>query len=101
MNQLQAVYNAILAHPLLTISGWWIFSNIVLTMPPPDAQSGKAYKWGFGFLHGLAGAIPRVASNFLPPGSWLYKLLAGGNGFTNGATSSTSPAKVDGAPPKP
>ena len=94
MNPLQPIYTAILAHPIRYFLIYYAFSNVVLTMPPPDAKSGKVYEWVFGFLHAVSGAIPRVASNFLPPGSWIYKLLAGGNGLLNGN------GKVDSAPPK-
>ena len=59
---------------------YWLFSNMVLQMPPPDDKSSKFYKWSFGVLHTVAGAVPRVASNFIPPDSWVYKFLAGGNG---------------------
>jgi hypothetical protein len=90
-------------HPYDAVITLWIFSNLVLTMPPPELNSPKWYKWLFGFLHSVGGAIPRVAANFLPPDSFLYKLLAGGNGGSTNSTASapiSTDTKVDGAPPK-
>jgi hypothetical protein len=83
MDQLHAIYGWVLAHPLRTLVGWWTFSNAVLYMPPVEPNSSGLYKWAFGFLHAAAGAIPRLASNVLPAGSWITKLLAGGNGLVN------------------
>ena len=77
-------------HPYVCIGALWIFSNMVLQMPPPEPNSSGLYKWAFGVLHALAGAIPRVASNFLP-GSGIGKLLAGGNGETNGNGAQQKP----------
>lgn len=89
-------------HPYAAIGALALLFNIALYMPPPDAQSGKTYKWAFGVIHAFALAFPRIASNFLPVGSFWFKVFAGGNGLTNGATESTanSQTKVDGAPPK-
>jgi hypothetical protein len=86
-------------HPYATLACYYLFSNLVLTMPPPEPNGSKWYKWLFGFLHGVAGAFPRVAANFLPPGSFFYKLLAGGNGVVVNPQISTD-TKVDGAAPK-
>jgi len=85
-------------HPYAAIAGLWVFSNAVLYMPAPDAKSSPFYKWAFGVLHALAGAIPRVASNFLPAGSALEKALAGGNGIVNGTDGQSQ--TVDSSKPK-
>jgi len=87
-------------HPYACIAALWAFSNMVLYMPPPEPASSGFYKWLFGVLHALAGAIPRIASNFLPGDSIIGKALAGGNGLTNGNSTAAPAAKVDGAPPK-
>jgi hypothetical protein len=97
--QIQMLYANVTAHPLQWFLGYWLFSNVVLYLPPPDEKSGKVYKTVFGVLHAAAGAVPRIASNFLPPGSWIYKLLAGGNG-SPAENPQAAPAKVDAAPPK-
>jgi len=68
-------------HPYMAAAtfGYWVFSNLVLRLPPVTAQSSGLYKSTFSILHFVAGAMPRIASNgLLPP--WLAKLLAGGNG---------------------
>lgn len=89
-------------HPYTCIGALWLFSNAVLYMPPPAPNGSGFYKWLFGVLHALAGAIPRVASNLLPAGSMIEKALSGGNGATNGsAPNSSTNAPNLSAPPKP
>lgn len=86
-NQIDAFIHA---HVYFCIGALWIFSNMVLQMPAPGPTSSGFYKWAFGVLHAIAGALPRVASNFLPAGSWIEKLLAGGNGTTSGTNQTKS-----------
>ena len=84
-----------LLHGHYITAGWVLaaLANFVfLRMPPPDAQSGKAYQWAFSVLHGATGAFPRIAANFLPQTSWLYGLIAGGNG-AGAAPSVTTPSQ--------
>lgn len=84
-------------HPYLCLFWLWLFSNAALYLPPPvPASSGFAagfYKWVFGLSHAIAGAIPRIASNFLPADSVWGKILSGGNGLTNGNGTSGNGAK--------
>ena len=84
----------------------WLLNVMVLRMPPPDATSGKFYQWVFGVAHSISGALPRVAANFIPTGSFWYKLLAGGNGGQNGngnggssSSKPTQPAPPPAMPP--
>lgn len=98
---MNTIHALITQHPY-TVGGAavWVLNVMALRMPPPDAKSGKFYQWFFGVAHTIAGAIPRVAANFLPPNSILYKLIAGGNGGLNGnADTSVAPTKPNGAPP--
>ena len=76
------VSNFVHAHVVGCFIAFWLFSNAVLYMPPVTPQDSGFYKWLFGFLHAIAGAVPRIASNLLPAGSWAEKLFAGGNGAT-------------------
>lgn len=78
-------------HVYALLGGLWVASNFVLQMPPPTDKSSEWYKYIFGVLHALVGALPRVASNFFP-GNPVGKLLAGGNGELNGKPADPAPA---------
>lgn len=55
------------AHAVLLALGIsWIFTAAVLTMPTPGSNASEFYKWAFGFLHLLAGAVPRIVATFFP-----------------------------------
>jgi hypothetical protein len=45
----------------------WVVVYGVSTMPSPDANSGKFYKWLFGFTHALVGLLPRLFPNLRLP----------------------------------
>ena len=44
----------------IAVGVYFLFANLVSTMPSPSKDSGVAYKWAFGFLHGIGAALPRI-----------------------------------------
>jgi hypothetical protein len=87
-------------HPYDSVIALWVITNMVLYMPPPQAQSSGFYKWVFGVLHAIVGALPRVFSNFLPAGSMIWKILSGGNGASvNGANPMSGGDSSEGTQP--
>lgn len=62
----------IVAHPAIVAAGvFFVFSNAVQSLPAPAANSGAAYRWLFGFSHGLAGnikyALQKALPQYVPP----------------------------------
>lgn len=53
-------------HLTLIVVLAWVASNFVVAMPAPTEKSGPLYKWMFGSLHGIFGAIPRVVATMWP-----------------------------------
>jgi hypothetical protein len=54
-------------HPFALLIGFWVFSNLVSTMPSPKSggwTDGLGYAWLFNALHGLSGTIGRVLAQY-------------------------------------
>lgn len=52
-------------HPILSGMLAMAIANCAVTsLPSPDAQSGKFYRWFFNFFHSAVGAIARVVSQY-------------------------------------
>ena len=64
MKSLIALY---IAHPaLISLGFYYVCSAAIGSMPMPDAQSGKGYRWLFGFLNTLAANVTRALASRLP-----------------------------------
>lgn len=56
-------------HLALSLFALWLFSNVVGAMPSPNGTGATAtwwYKWLFGTLHAIGGAVPRMIIQFFP-----------------------------------
>lgn len=54
-------------HPFALLGIFWVFSNLVSTMPSPKSggwTDGLGYAWIFNALHGLSGTIGRVLAQY-------------------------------------
>ena len=67
-------------HLVLLIVVAWIVSNMIGAMPSPGPNSGAFYKWAFGSLHAIFGAVPRIISTMAPAWSKYFTFGNGGNG---------------------
>jgi hypothetical protein len=74
----------------ITVGACTVFTAGVTAMPSPVPTDGKFYRWSFGSLHILAGAIPRFVAIFLPQYAKFF-----------GATDQNLQAKCDTLPEKP
>jgi hypothetical protein len=62
------VDDTILSH-WKSLLGIWLGINIVLGMPSPKETGPTSqwwYHWLFASLHGIAGALPRLAATLIP-----------------------------------
>lgn len=50
----------------VTFAVCWLLSCAAEAMPKPAPNSGPFYIWIFGFLHLIAGAIPRLVALTFP-----------------------------------
>lgn len=54
-------------HPFVLLGSFWLFSNLVSTMPSPKSggwTDGLGYGWLFNALHALSGTIGRVMAQY-------------------------------------
>jgi hypothetical protein len=59
-----AIIQFISAHQTASaLVAFWLGSNFVSALPSPNGSSGKFYQFFFGFVHSLAGSVPRVFPN--------------------------------------
>lgn len=66
------MFHWIAAHQLISaVLGYFLFSNAVQALEPPDEKSTKGYRWFFCFSHGLAGnfkyALQKLAPQYVDP----------------------------------
>lgn len=55
------------AHQLIVgIGAYFIYSNAVQALQPPEDTSSAFYHWFFGFAHGLAGNIKYALQKAVP-----------------------------------
>ena len=54
---------------LLVLGSFWVFSAAIGSMPAPDANSGKGYRWFYGFANTLAANVTRAFATKLPSGA--------------------------------
>jgi hypothetical protein len=67
-----SMFPFITTHPVIaTVISYFLFSNAVEALEPPDALSSKGYRWFFAFSHGFAGnvryALQKVAPEYVDP----------------------------------
>ena len=54
-------------HPFVLLTIFWVFSNLVSTMPSPKSggwTDGLGYAWAFNALHAFSGTIGRVLAQY-------------------------------------
>lgn len=53
---LQQIYQFVKSHPGTSFTIWYLFTCCVVSLPSPDANSGKFYTWLFTVLHMIINA---------------------------------------------
>lgn len=60
-------WNFLVAHQTISILvGYYVMSAAIGSLPSPDAESHKFYRWFFQFSNTLAGNLSRALASKLP-----------------------------------